>query len=267
MGEVKYKKKFNAIQLHGKTLKGLTKFLPKLFYPAYTYFKATNNNRSGDDTKTSYSHEGTKYKKIKGSMTIGRGFDKAVTDCVKLLAKYRKFMKLEAFIDPNWIKPYVKSMTPADVRKLKQLNNRRNPYFKCFVTLMKKKKCIPVAEQVPVGNNSLGIGTLVDVVVWDTKEGKYRCTENKTGFENYLEKSSGSCMLAPFNDQPDHALNQHHLQLGITHELYKSTFPAHKVGEPMLLRFHSSGVDEYTRPDWIKKNVNKMIKKITDYNK
>lgn len=262
LGDVIYRKKYHSIQLYNKPMHGLTKLLPQLFYPKYTYNKAIkNNNKSKPEV-----NEEKKYKKIKGSARVGRGFDTAVTDCVRLLSKY-PFLRVRNFLNAaSSIENYAKQMTVADVRKMRRLINRRNPYLKMFLSLMDKKKCTPVATQVPVANYNIEAGTLVDVVVWDETIKAYRDTECKTGFDNYLTLSSGNNLKTPFNDQPDHPLNQHILQMSTTHELYKSTFPKLKIGEPMLLYFQSGGVNEFTRPDWIKNRIRSMLNVIKNKN-
>jgi hypothetical protein len=257
---VTYNRKYKAIQYRGKSLQGITKVLKQCFYPHYTYYKAKINH--GKQDKEEEEEEEKKYKHIKGSARLGRGFDTAAGKVVRLIKKYPFLCCLDFFLDPKThLKSRAHLLTKTDAKTILTLSKRRNPYLKMLLLWCKKNKKIPVADQVPVGHPGLGIGTMVDYVVYDTESKKYCPIEFKTGFESYLLKSTNQPMRYPFHNQPDHPHNQHHLQVAETYELYKFTMNQlnennHKIaiGPMYYLNFNSKGIDEYPQPEFINKN-------------
>ena len=233
--------KYGYFTLGKQKLEGITKVLKEVFYPKYDFYKATVDH--GEKTSSSYKH-------IKGSSRLGRGFDTAIGQCCRLFKKY-PFLRIDAFVTSP--KPYIARLSKPDARVLQRLNKRRNPYVKMFLQWLGGKGYRLVGTQVPVGHDKLRIATAADAVV---AEGDvYHPLEFKCGYEAYLKKSTKEPMNAPFEKQADYPLNQHHIQMAITHQLYTHTYQELKVGEPFLLNFQSSGLDEYRQPKFINKTT------------
>lgn len=212
--------------------------------------------------------ESKNHKAIKGSMRVGRGLDRAIGQCVKLLKKYPHLLTIDSF-SPQHAAGSIKLSTKSDRTVYQSLCKRRNPYFQMFLSWCKSKKCTPVADQYPVAHPALKLGTMIDVVVYNAQSKQFHGVECKTGFENYLFKATKEPMNAPFEDQPDHAHNQNHLQVALTHELYNYTMsrllpdPRQKIpiGPMYYLNFNSHGIDEYNTPEFMNRTtLNEMFK-------
>lgn len=250
---VSYHRKYNSIRYGNVTLQGITKVLRQCFYPKYSFFAA-----KVDHSTEEQNHEG--YKHIKGSARLGRGFDGVVGNVLKLMKKH-SFLNPDSFLDPkHHVTPYLNKLTKTDANTINRLHKRRNPYLKLFLIWLKGKNYKLVDTQTPVGHPGLKIGTMVDAVIHDGE--RYRPVEFKTGFESYHMKATRHPMSYPFHDQPDHPLNQHHLQIAVTTALYQYTFPQLKVGKPILLRFQTSGIDEYKQPKFINRQSMQAVQQV-----
>jgi hypothetical protein len=239
--------KVNGIQLHG-----IHPRLKKAFYPKYE-FKEANIDHAKHKTTTGG------YKRVKGSMRLGRGFDTAVGQVVRLLRKYPS-LSVGCFLEARRLERHESKLTAADYRTATRLLYRRNPYLRMLLALLIEKKMLPIATQVPVKHGGLKLKTWVDLVVYDTKKNKVRPIELKAGYEGYLEKSTRYPMNYPFQDKPDYPLNQHFLQTATTGELYTYNHPAPEiVGAPMLLIFQTAGIKEPVIPKWIKQRMPQML--------
>lgn len=253
---IRYYPKYRSIR-HGKTvLHGITKVLRQCFYPKYSFYAAKTDHSTEEEA----DNKSDKYKHIKGSARLGRGFDGAVGSVLKLMKKH-SFLKPDSFLDPKrHVTQYLSKLTKTETATIHRLSKRRNPYLKLFLVWLKGKNYRLVDTQTPVGHPGLKIGTMVDAVIHDGE--RFRPVEFKTGFESYHMKATKHPMRFPFHDQPDHPLNQHHLQLAVTTALYQYTFPQLKVGKPILLRFQTSGIDEYKQPKFITKERIQDVQKI-----
>lgn len=80
------------------------------------------------------------------------------------------------------------------------------------------------------------------------KLGHHRVIEIKTGYDDW--KQHNGMMSTPFNMQNNCPLHQHQLQLACTNYMYKQTFRDRAVGKPLLMRFHSAGVEIVSLAKW-----------------
>jgi hypothetical protein len=185
---------------------------------------------------------GTKQvKRIKGSRRVGNGMDRTITTTVNLQLKNQ--------LDPAcfW-NSKLAAAHPTRAKQLTVIVQRRNRYVQKFWQVMKMQQLKPIATQVPVRHPSLALGTLVDVVCID-RHGNHRVIEIKTGYDDWKHSSGGS-LQAPFTAHNDCPMHQHQLQLACTHYMYQQTFRDKPVGKPLLMRFHSSGVEIVQLAKW-----------------
>jgi len=155
---VKFDKRSKALTNDGCKLKGLTRLLAQTFYPSYSYYKAINKVKSNHVSKTK--------KRVKGSMRLGRGFDRKITETVKLQLQYN--LDYACFWNSKIALKQSKLIKIESHKKLLlSIAKRRNPYVQRFWKLMNKLKWKPKYTQVPVRHDILKIGTMVDVVCKD----------------------------------------------------------------------------------------------------
>ena len=249
----------------GKRLKGLLSLLQSNFYPHYSYQAATLDG--GDGKPIIKLAKGDK--KIRGGMNMGRRLDRSVQQSIQLLRTYhvpvecmwerKDYLAASKAITVKTHKLWLKQIFNSNTSKHKS----KSPYVKLFWQTMRDLKLRPMATQVAVRHSKLPMGTLADVVCQDNEQ-RYHVVELKTGFEKYYYKHTPIKMSYPFGEQNDCPHNQHQLQLTATHEMYRQTFPAHKVGDPLLLRFHSAGVHVVPRKPWAASATDEMFKMIRE---
>ena len=243
---VKFDRKQRRIRVDGKSAKGITKLLKSTFYPSYNYNKSLESSTKTTTATTATTTNGIAgVKKIKGSARVGRGFDTSVSQSVRLQQLYQ--LPFDVFFNKQRAEVVAKekAMTPSHRKQLYTLVNpdKRIPYVQRFWQTMRKLQLRPVDTQVGVSHPTMKLATLIDVVCMDNK-GSYRVIELKSGFETYYSKSNGK-MNAPFEDQDNSPMNQHQLQLTATDAMFRHTFPTRSIGEPLIMRFDSNGVDVY----------------------
>ena len=185
----------------GRKLRGLHDLQQQLFYPTYSYERATEGPvKVIYHAPTARTFDvGGKAPRRKRRGGIGRGIsvDNAITACVK------------------------KNVEPR--------SDQRGA--KAFFLSCRRHNMRPVSAQLSVGDSSLFLGTRADVVCvkFDKKSGLEEpgvyLMEVKTGFGKYLYKHTGDRMKAPLQDFTDSPNNQHHLQLALTKHMFQRTFP------------------------------------------
>jgi hypothetical protein len=237
--KIVYRKKDVMLMALGSSrpLRGVLNVLKSNFYPTYSYEAA----------KLGPTHRlAAGVKKIKGGQGTGRKLDRMVSHSILLLRKYG--IPMESLWDRKAYLAASKRIALVTHRKwLKEMFNSK--YIQSFWLEMQDKKLRPMSTQVAVRHKTRGIGTMADLVCLDAK-GAHRVIELKTGFEAYHHKHTATKMKAPFHKQTDSPFNQHQLQLAATSVMYQQTFPQLKIGAPLLLRFHSSGVETILLTDW-----------------
>ena len=237
---------------HGRVLKGLLPTLKSNFFPQYEFTSAT----LGPRTKLTKG-----VKKLKGGTKTGKDFDKHIGQSICLMRKYQ--IPMESFWEHKTYSAAMKRVKVKDKLTLKAIysSNRHKPYVRWFWTKLQDLKMQPVSTQIPVRHNTLRLGTFLDLVCRDL-QGQYHVVELKTGYDSYYNKHTPFRMKAPFQDLDDSPRHQHQLQLTASHLMYKQTFPSKPVGDPVLLRFHSDGIQVLPWTDGIAKLSEKMMSAI-----
>lgn len=237
--------KVNGVQLHGIHPRHKLAFYPKYEYKEANIDHAKHKPGTGG------------YKRVKGSMRLGRGLDTVVGEVVRLLKKY-PFLSLGCFLEAPRLARHEGKLTEADFRTATRLLYRRSPYLRMLLALLIKKKMLPVGSQVPVKHGGLKLKTWIDLVVYDPKIKKKRPVQIKTGYEGYLEKATKYPMNYPFQDKPDHPLNQHFLQTSIEGDLYEYNYPE-DAGPPLLFILQTGGIIDPAIPKWVKQRKPQML--------
>lgn len=117
----------------------------------------------------------------------------------------------------------------------------KHPYFKMFKELLDQKGWRPVDTQVTVGCARARVGTRVDLVCLDATD-RVILLELKTGYESYLDKSSGK-MLSPFQETDASPKYINLMQLFFTKWMFlnsKHYYSTHEFGKAYLLWGHNT---------------------------
>lgn len=238
--DVKWCSKRKAIVSNNKLLKGITKISKTAFYPHYS-FNSLIKTKVNIPPST----------KVKGSIRTGNGLDRVISDTVRLQLQYN--LNYNVF----WCSKAASKASKlirlkSHQSSLLKFNKRHNNYCQKFWKLMTKLQLKPIATQVPVRHSVLQIGTLIDLICIDSN-GLTRVIEIKSGQETYTDAGTLKPMLSPFESQSTSAHNQAQIQVSLGHEMYRMTNKTTAMGQPIVLRFHSLGVEISDREDWIDK--------------
>ncbi len=134
-----------------------------------------------------------------------------------------------------------------------------HPHLLDFWRLAQLYQWKPIKCQDPVSDPSLNVRTCADCVV-EGKDREDSILEVKLGFHgSYYKKHTPVPMKAiGLNDS---LANQHHLQLGMTAELYRRTHPTRNVSETnhYILRFHDEGVEMIPLASWFRNQKHVIV--------
>lgn len=233
-----------------RTPKGLTKLLEANFYPNYSYTAAT----LGPSGTVKLAANDVK---VRGGKKTGIWTDDKIEQSIDIMRKYS--FPAQVFWDRTEYMRALKrqGVLKTDREKLKVIYRAQTskgkakykPYVKLFWEAMHELDLRPTSTQVAVRHASLPVFTCADAVAMDAK-GKYHVIEVKTGYEKNWHKHTQFKMKYPFSECNDSAFNQHQLQVTATNEMYKHTFPSHKMGDPVLLNFNSAGYKVVPLQPW-----------------
>lgn len=136
----------------------------------------------------------------------------------------------------------------------------KHPFARKFVAWCEHEGLVPVASQVCVADTISNVGTLVDLVLMDTR-GRLLVVELKCGFGGHYDAASGR-MRAPFAEAPDSPRNQHLLQVAFSAHMFKQTFP--ELGSPRaaIVRVVDGGVEKTPLPRALANAVGDAMKKL-----
>jgi hypothetical protein len=251
--EFKWSRRCRSFTHKQHPLRGVHPTLTSLFYPKYDYKKLAY----GPMTATAVSGSGVRMTKHRPGKRAGLLVDTELKRVIQLRQKYNLSMTVfTSYASQVKFKKSSKAsdLTPRDTSLLsKRLSNAVYRLWQTFHRL----NLIPKASQVPVGCTALRVGTAVDVVCIDSQQ-RHVVVEIKTGFAGYYLRHTGNKLKHITPSIDDSAANQHQLQLLLTTELYRRTFPTHRIGSPIVLRVDALGVDVLPLQVWVKQAWKKI---------
>ncbi|MGY8989825.1 MAG: hypothetical protein ACKVJA_06165 [Flavobacteriales bacterium] len=117
--------------------------------------------------------------------------------------------------------------------------------------------------QYKIFDMDTNIATAIDVIVSD-KEGKCCLLEIKTGFDSYHTKST-HFLESPLENIPNHALNQHFLQLLCCSVILEKHYQMNCIERCFVICIGEKGVTRHKLPPWAEKKrkgvYDRLIKK------
>ena len=246
----------------GRIIPGLLDGNAALFYPTYSYERATLDTVVSHTFNTTMTGPGessraagvrtTPGSRSHRNRSVKRGnlLDTQMGRTTSYFKRYK--VPHSFFFDGEVRRTWSKTDVPAHVRSY------CSPYTRACWKTFAELDLSPVAWQVAVGCMRMRRGTMLDMVCRNSR-GQFIVVEFKTGFNSYYYKWTGAYMRSPFHRQTDCAFNQHQLQLLMGAELYRRSFwpmesidagstdgststtstsiTAPKMGLPILMRF------------------------------
>ena len=254
---VHFSTKFKAFVFKGSPLPGLHPTLKSVFYKNYSYNKATQG-------PTTPAAKG-KITRLKPGKKAGILVDNELKKTVQLLVKYNLPTSVFTSHD-HQIKHAVKisdQLTDRDKAMLKK--KLSNGTTRLWQTLI-KYNLTPEAAQVAVGSKELRMATACDLVCRDSLNRKV-IVEIKTGFATYYHLHTGHFLTGVTPAQTDSPFNQHQLQLMMSIELYRRTFPLSVVAQGIIMKVDCLGVDVIPLQSFVKNNLSTICNLIQNRKK
>jgi hypothetical protein len=255
--EFKWSRRFRSLAHKQHPMRGVHPTLTRLFYPAYDYKRLAFGPTTASATTTTSASSAGRLTKHRPGMRAGILVDNELKRTIQLRAKHNlSSVVFTSFAAQTKFKASHKAsqLTPRD---LSLVGKRLSPAVYRLWQTFHRTNLVPIASQVPVGCLQMRVATPIDVVCRDSQR-RHVVVEIKTGFAGYYHRHTGIPMkhLAPA--VADSAANQHQLQLLLNLQLYRITFPAHRVANPVVLRVDALGVDVLPLQDWAKKAWTKI---------
>jgi hypothetical protein len=141
--------------------------------------------------------------------------------------------------------------------------SRLHPQSRMVIEVMDRHGYEAVQAQVPVGDLDIGLATACDSIWRHRVLGLLILVELKK-CETYYYTHETGMMEAPFEDQPNHTLNQHQLQLAFTKHLFEKTYNTRLDGA-MVLRVHSKGVNHIPLVPWTTERMDAAVSRVSEY--
>lgn len=234
------------------TLRGVTTTIRSLFTPNYRASEARGPMvpmvpGPPEEAKASAAPQGPR-----GGLRRGKQVDRQFTRVVRLLGQTG--LDLAAFLKPGRMPPSVTPNTAARVALQRMRGDhpqtKLHPFTFRVLEFLARKQLRPIDAQVMVGCYfPLRLGTAVDIVCLDARD-RVWLLEIKTGYHRNYHHSCGA-MEPPFRAFDDSPYHQHQLQMLLTLELYRHTFPQHNVAGAAVIRVSPSGTYVYPlRPEF-----------------
>ena len=244
-------------------MRGVHPTIESLFFPQYSYEAARFDSRSASTkNKKCIANVGSGPKRAtryRPGTHAGLLVDREVTRTVKLLQKYHMPMQVFSSSSVSARKAYIEDrrdeISEADQ---KEMNKKQSTATTLIWQTLYRLKLLPVDTQIKVGCQSLRLGTAVDLRCIDP-DGKYVLVEIKTGFTNYYHKHTKYPLQVIEPSQTDTPCHQFQLQLALTYELYRRTFPSHPISNALVLRVDGFGVELTPMQNWVKTNLGRIV--------
>lgn len=250
-----FSRKFKAFSVGGVVRRGVHPVIHKVFCPEYSYEKAKLGNFTASRERGSKRET-----KFRPSTSAGLLVDRELKRSVTLFTVHN--LPLVAFKDFETQKTYAEKLRYQLTTKAHSLLKQKlaPAVYKIWQTCI-KLKLTPSACQVNVGSTDLRLGSAVDLVCKDA-QGRVVIVEIKTGFMKYLFLHTSKPMNViqpPINDSVFH---QHQLQLLLTYQLYRTTFPDAKMGAAFIFRIDALGCDVFPLIAAIRSNACRIFKAV-----
>jgi len=254
-----WSRKFKAFAFKGTPLRGVHPTMRSCFYPNYTYEAAKFGPTTPTVPRTGVY--GVKVTKHKPGTKAGMLVDTELKRTVNLSVKYN--LSASVFCSHMHQLTYAakkrQDMTDRDTNLLKM---KLAPATAKIWQTFHRFNLVPEDTQVVVGCKDLGVATAADVVCRDT-HGRKVVIEIKTGFMSYYMRYSPFPLTGGLTPtQNDSPANQHQLQIFITHELYRRTFPNVSMGQGLVMRVDGLGVDVTPIQDWVISNASLILRRV-----
>lgn len=247
-----FSRKFKAFTVNGMARRGVHPTIRKLFFPLYSYERATLGPFTASREQGS-----VKETRCKPGVRAGLLVDTELKRTVNLFVKYK--IPIQAFSDHSKLVSYADKIKEQLTIKDHQLLKKKlsSAVSKIWQTCL-KLNLSPEECQVGVGCASLKVATAVDLVCTDVHNRKV-IIEIKTGFMHYYHRHTSTHMNVLTPKTTDSPYHQHMLQLLLTYQLYRTTFPSSKMGGAYVMRVDAVGVDILPLCDAVKSNAAKIF--------
>ena len=256
MNKIKFSHKFHSFTSNGKAMRGIHPVIRKTFFPQYTFVAATISERSHASVHPGDANN--KVTRLRPGMKAGLLVDTEIKRTFKFAIKYA--IPVSAFISVEAQKKYASNATLNWTEKEKTLFQKKLAHGTTMIwQALYRYNLKPFAAQVPVADVSLRLGSAVDFVCKDTL-GRHVIIEVKTGYSSYYYKHTNKPMLhLNITDTP---ANQHQLQLLLTYELFRRTFPNVAMGGASIWRVDGVGMEIVPLKEVIRNQVATILKAI-----
>jgi hypothetical protein len=247
----------------GRLVPGLLPSLQKLLYPRYNWMEA--RKRSPRVNSARHQHvdmEATE----NGSTSLARQqcsgkqngskLDRQLHHSIQLARRYN--LKPEVFTNSQKRRAAMKDRTPKEKKHLETIVANFILPTVNFWRMCAIKHYTPQYSQVTVGNPLVPVATKVDVKCWDEAKRGVVIIENKVGYANHYHAATGN-MLAPHQDKPDSAYNQHQIQLAVTSELHRTYFPSQPIAASYVWKYDADGVSVHPLESWAKDRAARVV--------
>ena len=248
---VTFSRHFKAFKVSGVLRRGVHNVIKSVFCPNYSYKTATLG------PFTASRERGQKREtKFKPGIHSGLLTDRELSRCVKLLVKYH--IPVQAFISMNNQSKYAdKLKDQLTIQDYKLMKKKLQPSVTKIFQTCTKLNLTPTATQVAVGSESMRCATSCDLIAENAHGGKV-VIEIKTGFMGYAARHTNTNMSIITPAVNDCCLNQFQLQLFLTYQLYRTTFPQNNVVACYVFRIDTLCVDVIPLQSWIKANATRI---------
>lgn len=236
-------------------------FFPNYSYEAAAYEKEVNPSSMNDSMSACNIGKGKKKAtRMRPGIHAGLLVDREMKRTVNLQNKYN--IPVETFTSSQAKKMYIThrgfELSDSDIKLFKQ---RCSTATTLIWQTLHRLKLTPFTTQLPVACRFLNVATAADLICRDTNN-KFVIVEVKTGFTHYYHRHTKHNLMYITPPQTDSPCHQYQLQLALTYELYRRTFPSNPVASAFVLRVDGFGVELTPLQKWTKDNFGRIIQAV-----
>jgi len=266
-GKIAFCHKRKAFVLQGKLVSGLLPTLRASLYPTYDWAKARsmNPNATSSSPTTTRSPSTTKKTTILAQQqchgrTNGVKLDLQLHQSIRIARQFK--LSPDTFINSQKRRKAMSMQTNRDITRVERLISSLELPALNFWRMCALKHYTPQYSQVTVGCIPARIGTNVDVKCIDDASKSVILIENKVGYASYYHSYTDQ-LAAPFTNKTNSAYNQHQLQIALTTEMHKQTFPRQKIARSCVWRYEADGVSEFPLEEWAAAGASTVLQSLT----
>eukprot|EP00854_Cymbomonas_tetramitiformis_P026313 gene26313-32265_t len=224
------KERRDEVTVGARSRCGITKWMKIVYYPSYDYHKARGRRRKTRAANRTNGADSTREPREIGG--FGRG--RLVDDQLRIAVRAHGERLREMQCSDEHRSRRVCSRFPA-------VDAGSHPYVKRILRVLQKLQLMPVDAQTAVACARSALHTAVDLVCVDLTSGAVIVVEVKCGFDDYADEHN-DFMRHELRRHDNSPRNQHQLQLAITAELFRRSYPRLHFGGGYIIRAMARGV-------------------------